>query len=185
MFRFWPCLCKSALHDAVALDLADLNRVGYLLSAVLICFEYLRLGIVYRSQHIILLISFAIKSAFVVIEVGLSIGFGLMLKSHNPSQQNPGAILEWGMSFVRPPGRITANGLCSDCVYFHLLHPLVRGGLVPVGANETPRAARREATGDSPFAGECAASRVCSMKSPSRRCRGICMEILTGERTEF
>lgn len=73
---------------------------GYVISAVLICAEYLRLGIFYRSQHRILLVSFAIKLAFIIIEVGLAIGFGVCMGSHQKSKKNPGAILEWVIAFV-------------------------------------------------------------------------------------
>jgi hypothetical protein len=66
----------------------------------LICAEYLRLGIFYRSQHRILLVSFAIKLAFIIIEVGLAIGFGVCMGSHKKSKKNPGAILEWVIAFV-------------------------------------------------------------------------------------
>ncbi|KAJ5678627.1 hypothetical protein N7462_006871 [Penicillium macrosclerotiorum] len=74
--------------------------VGYLVSAILICAEYLRLGIFYRSQHRILFASFVIKLAFVIIEIGLAIGFGVCMKSSEKSKKNPGAILEWVIAFV-------------------------------------------------------------------------------------
>ena len=68
-----------------------------MVSAILICAEYLRLGLFYRSQHRILLVSFVIKSSFVVIEVALAIGFGVCMKSNIPEQKNASAVLEWGM----------------------------------------------------------------------------------------
>lgn len=73
------------------------TSAGYLISAILICAEYLRLGIFYRSQHIILFASFAIKSSFVVIEIALAIAFGICTKSSVPERRNAGAVLEWGM----------------------------------------------------------------------------------------
>lgn len=95
----------SAMDNATALDVTHLSRVGYLISALLICAEYLRLGIFYRSQHTILFISFAIKLSFLVVEIGLSIAFAVIIKTHNPRKRNTGAVLEWGMSFVCPPGK--------------------------------------------------------------------------------
>ncbi|KAJ5585295.1 uncharacterized protein N7459_005095 [Penicillium hispanicum] len=74
--------------------------VGYLISAILICAEYLRLGIFYRSQHRVLLASFIIKLSFVIIEIGLAIGFGICMNSDNRKRKNPGAILEWVIAFV-------------------------------------------------------------------------------------
>ncbi|RMJ20999.1 Frag1/DRAM/Sfk1 family [Aspergillus sp. HF37] len=73
---------------------------GYLISAILICAEYLRLSIFYRSQHRILFVSFAIKAAFVVIEIGLAIAFGICTNSSDPSLRNPGAVLEWVIAFI-------------------------------------------------------------------------------------
>ncbi|KAJ5818331.1 hypothetical protein N7474_003922 [Penicillium riverlandense] len=73
---------------------------GYLISAVLICAEYLRLGIFYRSQHKVLMASFVIKLAFVIIELALAIAFGLLMRSSDQSKKNPAAILEWVIAFV-------------------------------------------------------------------------------------
>lgn len=76
------------------------HSVGYIISAILICAEYLRLGLFYRSQHRILLASFLIKLAFIIVEIGLAIGFGICTKSHDRSKKNVGAILEWVIAFV-------------------------------------------------------------------------------------
>ncbi|KAJ5224123.1 hypothetical protein N7468_008665 [Penicillium chermesinum] len=84
------------LHDGFLI----MFIVGYLVSAIFICAEYLRIGIFYRSQHRILLVSFCIKLAFVIIEIGLAIGFGVCHQSSNKSLKNPGAILEWVIAFV-------------------------------------------------------------------------------------
>lgn len=77
-----------------------MGSAGYLISAILICAEYLRLGIFYRSQHRILLTSFFIKLFFVVIEVGLAIAFGVCVRSDDTSMKDPGAVLEWAIAFV-------------------------------------------------------------------------------------
>lgn len=73
-------------------------RVGYLVSAILICAEYLRIGIFYRSQHKILLVSFGIKLSFIIIEIALAIGFGVCGRGTTPARRNASAVLEWGMS---------------------------------------------------------------------------------------
>jgi len=67
--------------------------VGYLVSAIFLCLEYGRLGISYRERHVILFISFWVKLAFVVVELVLSIAFGLCLRSSG--RQNAAAVLEW------------------------------------------------------------------------------------------
>lgn len=67
---------------------------GYALSAVFICWEYQRLG--QNREHRILRVSFWIKLAFVITEVGLSAGFGVALRRN----QNSGAVLEWVIAFI-------------------------------------------------------------------------------------
>lgn len=86
----------SRLHDGFL----GLFMIAYLISAILICLEYLRLGIFYRSQHRILLVSFVIKVFFVIVEIGLAIGFGICTRSNDKSKKDPGAILEWVIAFV-------------------------------------------------------------------------------------
>ncbi|RDW57429.1 Frag1/DRAM/Sfk1 family protein [Aspergillus mulundensis] len=83
------------LHDGFL----ALFLVAYLVSAILICIEYLRIGIFYRSQHRVLLASFIIKAFFVVVEVALAIGFGVC-GWHRPHHRNTAAILEWVIALV-------------------------------------------------------------------------------------
>ncbi|KAL4776237.1 Frag1/DRAM/Sfk1 family-domain-containing protein [Aspergillus nidulans var. acristatus] len=73
--------------------------VAYLVSAILICIEYLRIGIFYRSQHRVLLASFAIKAFFIVVEVALAIAFGIC-GWHRPHHRNAAAVLEWVIALV-------------------------------------------------------------------------------------
>lgn len=73
--------------------------VAYLVSAILICIEYLRIGIFYRSQHRVLLASFIIKAIFVVTEIALAIGFGIC-GWHQPHRRNAAAVLEWVIALV-------------------------------------------------------------------------------------
>jgi hypothetical protein len=69
---------------------------GYLISAILICTEYQRLGIKYR-HHRILRISFWVKLVFILVEVVLAIAFAsTMFGSH----QNAAAAIEWTIAFV-------------------------------------------------------------------------------------
>ncbi|KAI9039084.1 Frag1/DRAM/Sfk1 family protein [Aspergillus affinis] len=72
---------------------------GYLVSAILICAEYLRLGIFYRSHHRVLIASFVIKASFVVVEVALAIAFGV-LGRHYGSKRNAAAVLEWVIALI-------------------------------------------------------------------------------------
>ncbi len=53
--------------------LTTLASLGFVLSAVCICVEYQRLGIHFR-QFRVLRMSFWIKLAFIIVEVGLAIG---------------------------------------------------------------------------------------------------------------
>lgn len=70
--------------------------VGYLLSAIFICWEYQRLGIRHR-EHRVLRISFWIKLAFVLVTIALAIPF-VVLTSRGT--YNPAAILEWVIAVV-------------------------------------------------------------------------------------
>lgn len=58
------------------------------------------MGLFYRSQHRILLVSFVIKLAFVIIELALAIAFVTCAKSKDMSRRDPSAVLEWLISFV-------------------------------------------------------------------------------------
>lgn len=83
-------------HDGfIALFIA-----GYVISAILVCIEYLRIGIFYRREHRILLVSFFIKLVFVIFELSLAIAFGVCIGSKKSSKQNPGAVIEWTIAFV-------------------------------------------------------------------------------------
>ncbi|KAJ5477221.1 hypothetical protein N7539_007365 [Penicillium diatomitis] len=84
------------LHDGFLI----LFLGGYIVSAILICAEYLRLGLSYRRQHRILLASFVVKVTFAIIEIGLAIAFGICTKSQSSSKKNTGAILEWTIAFI-------------------------------------------------------------------------------------
>jgi hypothetical protein len=73
-------------------------RASYVVSAILVCLEYIRIGRFYRPQLRILLVSFYIKASFVVLEIGVAIGFGICMKAKASSKKNAAAVLEWGMS---------------------------------------------------------------------------------------
>lgn len=70
---------------------------GYLLSAVCVCLEYLRLGIHYRRDHRILAISFWIKLVFIVVELALAIAFGVTGRG---GRRNQAAVLEWVVAYI-------------------------------------------------------------------------------------
>ncbi|OQE14553.1 hypothetical protein PENFLA_c037G06787 [Penicillium flavigenum] len=96
LLAVFDTLRHPKMHDGfIALFIA-----GYVISAILVCIEYLRIGIFYRREHRVLLVSFFIKLAFVIIELALAIGFGVCIGSKQSSKQNPGAVLEWTISFV-------------------------------------------------------------------------------------
>lgn len=70
--------------------------IGYIVSAIFICWEYQRLGIHYR-QHSILRISFWIKLAFIIAEICLCIVFGV---TQQYNKWNVAAVFEWIIAFV-------------------------------------------------------------------------------------
>jgi len=70
--------------------------IGYIISAIFICWEYQRLGIHYR-EHSILRNSFWVKLAFILFEICLCIAFGVCSKQH---VWNVAAGLEWTIAFV-------------------------------------------------------------------------------------
>ncbi|KAI1776083.1 Frag1/DRAM/Sfk1 family-domain-containing protein [Hypoxylon cercidicola] len=80
------------LHDIFLL----LFIVGYLLSAIFICWEYQRLGRKNRD-HRVLRISFYIKLIFVVVELLLAIAFVVTNFRRN---YDTAAILEWVIAFI-------------------------------------------------------------------------------------
>lgn len=80
------------LHDIFLL----LFILGYLLSAVFLCWEFQRLGKKYR-QHRILRLSFWIKLIFVIVELALAIGFGV---TQVRGDSNTAAILEWVVALI-------------------------------------------------------------------------------------
>jgi hypothetical protein len=73
-----------------------LFMLGYVVSAIFVCWEYQRLGVRFREYRV-LRVSFWLKLVFIIVESFLAIGFGFCLFKR---RQNPGAILEWIISFV-------------------------------------------------------------------------------------
>ncbi|GAP89168.1 putative frag1 dram sfk1 family protein [Rosellinia necatrix] len=80
------------LHDVFLL----LFILGYLLSAIFICWGFQRLGKKYR-QHRILRFSFWVKLTFVLVEFALAIGFGV---TRARGDINSSAILEWVVALI-------------------------------------------------------------------------------------
>lgn len=96
LLSVFDTLRHPKLHDGFI----GLFIAGYVVSAILVCIEYLRIGIFYRREHRVLLVSFFIKLVFVIVELALAIGFGVCIGSNQSSKQNPGAVLEWTIAFV-------------------------------------------------------------------------------------
>ncbi|KAF7195041.1 Protein SFK1 [Pseudocercospora fuligena] len=80
------------VHDAMLVVFI----AGYIVSAIFICAEYQRLGIHYRDQRI-LAYSFWIKLAFIFVELGLAIAFGVL---GNQGHYNRAAVIEWVISLI-------------------------------------------------------------------------------------
>jgi len=92
LLSIFDTLRHPTLHDIFLL----LFIVGYVVSAIFVCWEYQRLGIHFR-QHRILRISFWIKLAFILIEVALAISFAVTNFRH---AYNAAAVLEWAIAFI-------------------------------------------------------------------------------------
>ncbi|KAB8292559.1 hypothetical protein EYC80_008267 [Monilinia laxa] len=93
-------ICLTCLNDVKHHTAHDICLAifigGYILSAIFICWEYQRLGIHYR-QHRVLRISFWVKLTFIIVELGMAIGFGVC---NRKSWWNTAAILEWVIAFI-------------------------------------------------------------------------------------
>lgn len=83
-------------HDRLHNIFLGVFIIGYIVSAIFICWEYQRLGIHYR-HHSVLRISFWIKLFFIITEICLAIAFAVCSKKHI---YNVAAILEWIVAFV-------------------------------------------------------------------------------------
>lgn len=92
LLTIFDTLRHPHVHDAMLV----VFLAGYIISAIFICWEYQRLGIHYR-QHRVLRMSFWIKLTFIIVEVGLAIGFGVCGDRH---EYNTAAILEWIVAFI-------------------------------------------------------------------------------------
>ncbi|CAI7626742.1 unnamed protein product [Penicillium palitans] len=73
--------------------------VGFLLSAALMCLDYIYLGIAHALREPMLMTSFVIKSSFIVVELVLIIIFRITEHTHY-QQNNTAATLEWVIAFV-------------------------------------------------------------------------------------
>ncbi|EGD96759.1 hypothetical protein TESG_04190 [Trichophyton tonsurans CBS 112818] len=70
---------------------------GYLLSALFICLEYLRLGVEYK-EHKIIFMSFLVKVFFILIELALAIAYKVLGKRRRT--RDTAAVLEWVVAFI-------------------------------------------------------------------------------------
>lgn len=92
LLSIFDTLRHPRLHDVFLL----LFIVGYVVSAIFICWEYQRLGIHFR-EHQILRSSFWIKLTFILIEIILAIAFAV---TNFKGSYNAAAVLEWAIAFI-------------------------------------------------------------------------------------
>ncbi|TVY57140.1 Protein sfk1 [Lachnellula suecica] len=92
LLSIFDTLRHPNLHDGFLL----LFIVGYVVSAVFICWEYQRLGIKNR-QHRVLRTSFWLKLTFILVEVALAIAFATC---NFVDRKNVAAVLEWAIAFI-------------------------------------------------------------------------------------
>ncbi|KAI9839645.1 MAG: hypothetical protein M1819_002271 [Sarea resinae] len=93
LLSIFDTLRHPHLHDTFLV----LFIVGYVVSAIFICAEYQRLATHHRQSRV-LRFSFWLKLAFIIIEVGLAIGFGICHNSN--THRDAAAILEWIIALV-------------------------------------------------------------------------------------
>ncbi|TVY18445.1 Protein sfk1 [Lachnellula arida] len=92
LLSIFDTLRHPTLHDIFLL----LFIVGYVVSAIFICWEYQRLGIHFR-QHRVLRASFWLKLVFILVEVVLAIAFA---STNFKKSYNAAAVLEWAIAFI-------------------------------------------------------------------------------------
>ncbi|OQD84288.1 hypothetical protein PENANT_c013G06202 [Penicillium antarcticum] len=73
--------------------------VGYLISAALMCLDYVHLGISHALREPMIFTSFVIKLSFIIVELSLVIVFRVTEAIHY-NQNNMAATLEWVIAFV-------------------------------------------------------------------------------------
>ncbi|OQO13077.1 hypothetical protein B0A48_02541 [Cryoendolithus antarcticus] len=86
-------------HHSIHITCLFIFIAGYIISAVFICAEYQRLGVLYR-EHRILRSSFWLKLAFIFVELGLAIAFGVLQRGRVGRALNPSAYVEWIISLI-------------------------------------------------------------------------------------
>lgn len=118
---------------------SDSFSVGYLVSAALMCLDYIYLGITHALQECILMASFVIKMSFIVIELALIIAF--QVTEHTQyNENNMAATLEWGMYLFSLTFRLCINLLDnSHCLCLHWLHSLFDCRSAAISSEEAPR----------------------------------------------
>ncbi|KAJ5308769.1 hypothetical protein N7508_004148 [Penicillium antarcticum] len=73
--------------------------VGYLISAALMCLDYVHLGISHALREPMIFTSFVIKLSFIIVELSLVIVFRVTEAIHY-NENNMAATLEWVIAFV-------------------------------------------------------------------------------------
>jgi len=92
LLTIFDCKNHNRLHNIFL----GVFIIGYIVSAIFICWEYQRLGIHYR-EHSILRRSFWVKLAFIGLEICLVVAFGVCSLKHI---WNVAAGLEWTIAFI-------------------------------------------------------------------------------------
>ncbi|KKY16703.1 putative sfk1-like membrane protein [Diplodia seriata] len=92
LLSIFDTLRHPKLHDVFL----GLFIGGYIVSAIFVCIEYQRLGVYHRKSQL-LRGSFYLKLAFIFVEFGLAIAFGILGNNHH---RNTAAILEWVIALI-------------------------------------------------------------------------------------
>lgn len=92
LLSIFDTLRHPRLHDVFLL----LFIVGYVVSAIFICWEYQRLGKHFR-EHGILRLSFWAKLVFILVEIALAIVFGV---TNFKKASDVAACFEWAIAFI-------------------------------------------------------------------------------------
>lgn len=92
LLAIFDTLRHPTLHDVFLV----LFIGGYIVSAIFVCIEYQRLGVYHRKSKL-LRASFYVKLAFIFVELGLAIAFGVLGNRHH---RNSAAIIEWVIALI-------------------------------------------------------------------------------------
>lgn len=95
MLSVFDNIAHHLMHDTCV----TIFIVGHMVSAALMCLDYMHIGIAHALQEFMLMTSFVIKISFIIIELSLIIAFRITEHTHY-NENNMAATLEWVIAFL-------------------------------------------------------------------------------------